>query len=1210
MSEKTNRNELLEIISRLMSDGVPRTGREIAILLTAHGLNVPKRTVNSVLYREGQDCFQYDRDSNLYTFDVNCLQTAVNGFTSQEDAIVELAEPPVMTEDADIGQSSIALSEGMIVRVPFDVDDRDAIAGDYREYRAGHVVSIDSENRQVVVHFLHVDSGHEYREKRTVDATDIDRCFLPDQIRIQLKSRSGKYSLLTSVKSEFDRGLMKYFVQVGDTIKVISEADILFNSHLQAPDPRNQLIKYELHNPVWLTNRNQILESYRALQNATFGIEALVGTRVQLLAHQAEVIAEVLSNNRCRYVLADEVGLGKTIEACVILKSLKHREKVNTLIVVPNSLIRQWYNELDNKFWLAFQVIDTPNKKSVGKGDTIISAEALAASGPLQMWVRMQNWDLLVVDEAHRARLNDELYDTLITLSELTTHVLLLSATPIQREALEYIALLKLLDPVQYDRLDANVFSSMLNAQQRIREVVAYLAQDLVPDRFDVEDFKDEIQVVVSDLNHDETLRHLVEAVQSNEDLDKAKDVIAYISKNYRIESQIIRNRRKTLQARDQIVLPERRFSMEYAYEPAENEQRILESLHGYTDLFQGDRRALPFLQDLWSAAASSPHALSTLLNTRKSTLKASLEAQGNAKTADDGALYHPEEETIIRELSWFTERWQTETDEVLSHLPATIAHEIPHRLGQVIRAIDQLVRREKKKVVVFSARHPTLKQLKRTFDLRYGSSRIAQFLVTMSAEELQEQVDRFQSQEECLILLTDESGGEGRNFQIADSIVHVDVPWMPATIEQRIGRVDRIGREGIVTSIVPFAIDTLESELVALWQDAFKLFSESLSGLEIVLESIQDRVAQSFLQDSRVGLANLRDEMIEQAARLRHTVEEERYYEENAGNLAWSRDLRDLLARYNDGDLLREPILKWASLAGLNHHYNPQTRIAQIGRNDFNIKSIQNAKFVNPPNMNIALERSKRRNRQILAGTFDRGIAVRREDIIFFAPGEPWTDTILQNAILSDRGRSCGILRIAEGLSETWYGFEYIFSCKVNPRPLYKAGLLPVYLFKAGEFFMTLPTHRVLVSIDGEVMSYSSNEARITRKRFNRQDDKHLGKRGGTNPLLQQLKGHFTSEQWRAGIERSFNAALHHLHDDYNELIDEDVEHARQELDQRIRGQIAALAWLPKERQPHRAEEIELMKRVNAALLEGMESAEWKLESACFWMLEPAHED
>lgn len=1152
--------------------------------------------------RESRKSGTYRLDEYLYILRILMLQKYVD---KSEDGIVfinDIAGQLITMTN----QSSTVLCKGMIVRIPFDIDDSDAIAGDYRDYRTGHIVSVDRENQQIDVQLLHIDLGHEYHEVRTVSMVDVERCFLPDNIQIRLGSRPGKQTLLTSTTREFDHGLMEYFVQVGDVIETISEAAILFSSHLQAPDPHNQLAKYELHNPIWLTKRNEILESYLALQNATFGIEALVGTRVQLLAHQAEVIAEVLSNNRCRYVLADEVGLGKTIEACVILKSLKQRENVNVLIVVPNSLIRQWYNELDNKFWLTFQVVDIPSIQPVQKRDTIISAEVLAESPSLQMWVRTENWDLLVIDEAHRVRLKADLNDTLMTLSELATHVLLLSATPIQREAQEYIALLKLLDPAQYDRLDTDIFNSMLNAQQRLREVIAYLAQDLTPERFDVEDFTDEVEVVISDLAHDMVLRDLVDAVNKNSDIDKARDVIAYVSTNYRIESQIIRNRRKTLQERDQLVLPKRRFSMEFAYEASKNEQRVLASLHGYVDLFQGDDRVLSLLQNLWSAAASSPHALFALLEQRKLDLR-TLTSMNPAKS---DAIYHPEEQGLLQELIWLTEKWQTETDETLRQLPSEIASETSHRLVQVIRVMDQLVRSERKKVVVFSAWHPTLKQLKRVIDLRYGSSRVVRFMVDMSAEELQEQVDRFQSQDDCLILLTDESGGEGRNFQIADSIVHVDIPWMPSTIEQRIGRVDRLGRDGVVTSIVPFAIDTLESDLIALWQDAFRLFSESLSGLEIVLESIQDRVAHAFLQDSRLGLANLRDELIEKAVELRHAVEEERYYEENTGNPEWSRDLRDLLSRYNDGELLGEPILKWAGLAGLYHHYNPQTRIARIGRDDFNMKSIQNAKFVNPPNMYAALERSKRRNNQVLMGTFDRQIAVKREDLIFFAPGEPWTDTLLQNAILSDRGRSCGVRRTSSEISETWFGFDYLFSCKVNPRPLYEKGLLPVHLFKAGEFFTTLPTHRVLVSIDGEVMSYSSHEARITREQFDKlRGDIHLGKRGGSQPPIHDLKNRFTSVQWRTAVEQSLDSALRYLHIRYNDVVSEDVNDAEQQLDQRVRGLVAAMTWLPEERRSHRAKEIEITKQINAALLAGMAIPEWKLESACFWILEPANE-
>src|SRR5207249_11096005 len=78
-----------------------------------------------------------------------------------------------------------------------------------------------------------------------------------------------------------------------------------------------------------------------------------------LLAHQAEVVARVLADVNCRYLLADEVGLGKTIEACVILKGLHHRlPNLKALIIVPGTLLQQWHNELNYKFWMEFPIAD------------------------------------------------------------------------------------------------------------------------------------------------------------------------------------------------------------------------------------------------------------------------------------------------------------------------------------------------------------------------------------------------------------------------------------------------------------------------------------------------------------------------------------------------------------------------------------------------------------------------------------------------------------------------------------------------------------------------------------------------------------------------------------------------------------------------------------------------------------------------------------
>src|SRR5690606_28651334 len=124
---------------------------------------------------------------------------------------------------------------------------------------------------------------------------------------------------------------------------------------------------------------------------------------------------------------------------------------------------------------------------------------------------------------------------------------------------------------------------------------------------------------------------------------------------------------------------------------------------------------------------------------------------------------------------------------------------------------------------------------------------------------ELEQAADTFQADRSCQVLLTDELGGEGRNFQIADAIIHVDLPWSPARIEQRIGRVDRLGRRGNVISIVPYARGTIEEDLFSIWSSVFQLFNQSMSGLEIALEEVQTELVSSLATSVRHGLSRLK---------------------------------------------------------------------------------------------------------------------------------------------------------------------------------------------------------------------------------------------------------------------------------------------------------------------------------------------------------------
>ena len=386
-------------------------------------------------------------------------------------------------------------------------------------------------------------------------------------------------------------------------------------------------------------------------------------------------------------------------------------------------------------------------------------------------------------------------------------------------------------------------------------------------------------------------------------------------------------------------------------------------------------------------------------------------------------------------------------------------------------------------------------------------------------------QVDDDTAHDPCRILLSDESGGEGRNFQMASQIIHVDLPWTPAQVEQRIGRVDRVGRQGEVLSVVPLARNTLEEDLYGLWQKAFKLFEQSMSGLEIVLEDVQDQVAAALAQNTEHGLAELLPKLQRSAAKLREEVEEERYFEEGAVNYRQRAEFAEISFAYRDGERLRTALWGWTGMIGMFPDYDPTGRIATFIPRKFNLQCLENAKFALPPSMTEALERSGRTHNLVIRGTFDRDRAIVREDIVFFAPGESWTDALLANAFQADRGRCTGILRFAPELSRNWLGIEFFYRLAVDARPLYAAGYHPTHLLRS-QGYLERPTLRLIVSQSGERVKPASPVGRILGRDFDDRCDQRIGKRGGSKSVLPIFKKSFPPETWSALVHRMVRAA------------------------------------------------------------------------------------
>src|SRR5260370_11282351 len=226
---------------------------------------------------------------------------------------------------------------------------------------------------------------------------------------------------------------------------------------------------------------------------------------------------------------------------------------------------------------------------------------------------------LRIVDEAHHLRKSPPLYKHVRQLSALSECALILSATPIQRRAREYLKLLALMHPQRYDPEDIETFQTVLSAQGKIRRKIAAAFQNLDPDDFDPEEFEEELEVVAKSLKHDRLLAQLIarvpaQACSPDRGLKEAKEALAYISENYRIESRVIRNRRAYLH----LQMPERELDTSYSYAHGEADAATLHALYDYVDAYARSAPANPLTSEycraLMHAASRSPHPMLHLL--------------------------------------------------------------------------------------------------------------------------------------------------------------------------------------------------------------------------------------------------------------------------------------------------------------------------------------------------------------------------------------------------------------------------------------------------------------------------------------------------------------------------------------------------------------------------------------------------------------------
>ncbi|MBY0494340.1 MAG: hypothetical protein K2Y23_08995 [Cyanobacteria bacterium] len=616
------------------------------------------------------------------------------------------------------------------------------------------------------------------------------------------------------------------------------------------------------------------------------GLGSFLGGRVRLYPHQLYVAERASAVDPVRWLLADEVGLGKTIEASLILNRLVHMGKVTRcLVVAPDTLTVQWLGELWRKYHQVFTLLDSDRLADVardfGEGfnpfelhqRAVISMAMLIERPELTGQAVRAGIDLLVVDEAQHLQRppghpgNPE-WRAVAPIAASGGHVLLLSATPLEDDAHGFFRLLQLLRPKDVPE--------DMSIEARLAQDTPLPACTSATRRADIGGLPPRVGIRI--------------------DLPSNASAISHHAVEHRVRSVVTSN----------------------AVADRHKVDRVRRSL-------------------------ASGAALAAVLGPDD----ADLPEQAIALDASDARI-----------------------DWLVSHAPRW--------------------RAAKEKTLVFVAHRETLEMLREKLSQR-AQLATAIFHEGLTPARRDTEVALFREIDGPSLLVSTEAGGEGRNFEFCKRIVLFDLPWKPSVVEQRIGRLDRIGRRIPVDVIYFHPPWCIGRDVVRLFE-ALGVFREPMAGLEPQLAPVEAALESLALdpdgQLSESQLAAIVDQTNAARSRIREAAYQHLHRDPYRPEMA-----AGILARVpKELDALNEEVVITASI-GLGF-----TIAHPRGHRVFSVEIGSGATVEGLPGVPGGAS---------FVGTFDREEAVENECIDFFASGHPLVEGVLAHYEESALGRA-----------------------------------------------------------------------------------------------------------------------------------------------------------------------------------------------------------
>ncbi len=551
------------------------------------------------------------------------------------------------------------------------------------------------------------------------------------------------------------------------------------DNFIQLSRPTERLLAAKLDHPKWFDLRHQTLRHAAAL--ARSDLRGLTGARTSLLPHQLYIAHEVAGRHAPRVLLADEVGLGKTIEAGLILHQQLLTERAQrVLIVVPETLIHQWLVEMLRRFNLHFSIFDEERCQAADEGENPFSGEQLAicslallTESPQRLEQAIEaGWDLLVVDEAHHLEWSPEHaspeYRCVEQLAAGTPGVILLTATPEQLGKESHFARLRLLDPDRF-----HDFGKFLEEERHYAPVAAAVEALLEGEPLD-----EAARARLREALEGEPCDELLERLEGDETSarEARNRLVERLLDRHGTGRVLFRNTRAAIAG-----FPGRRLTG-YPLELPEQYRDAIES---------AEISALPDNQ-----ALLSPELL----------------YEGEEPGA--WAAFDPR-------VAWLQDLLKRLGDEkvlVITHSPLT--------------AIDIAERLRVKSGIHAALFHQHMSIVERDraaaffADPEYGSP----------------------------VLICSEIGSEGRNFQFARHLVLFDLPLNPDLLEQRIGRLDRIGQRNTIEIHVPYLAASPQGVMFRWYHEGLDAFEKTCPVGHAVAARVEPMLIAALHQGEETG--------------------------------------------------------------------------------------------------------------------------------------------------------------------------------------------------------------------------------------------------------------------------------------------------------------------------------------------------------------------